>query len=493
MTAIGSAMEDIGEEMAQLLFLSNPYTAERRLRLSYRDREAGMFVPEQFIGTVYYIKPSNHNIVLVRGKIGDTYYNVALLNSSHAFKYLSRETNNYDLSYLDIQYDRLYFRREYDSVEVTYGPDSTHDTNYIVVSSDIKSWYVWNYLDEYGLKVNLDRNGLEPDLYYSMRLADVYINPANNTGWGLTHAVARELGLMIQWGEVRVPVLFGEETEDQVGNAKATNIPYVDPPAIIKYYKLQEEELKKGSIIPTVKLNDARSLAVVYQIGTDNYLQIRPTPDALFVFPCIGDSKGVDSTADYTCTKSDLWDRTSSCSIESVWNQNGVAEHTWACYIIEYRNRVEQAEVMDSTSRTYLPRDMAGIIDFLRSSNWEINDPDYKAAHWPAWDGVAEYDEFLFQIYISGLDFTVATTEGTSYALGMEDGEWRKIKLGYSQMELERSINKRMAVFWGYFSWDRAFVWPPEGALESGVEGFSPGLERGLEYLPALWDGRFAQ
>jgi len=65
--------------------------------------------------------------------------------------------------------------------------------NLIVATTE--AFNVWNYFDELGLLLGLERNYGENNSDYKDRLSDVYQNPASATYAGLKYGIARELGL----------------------------------------------------------------------------------------------------------------------------------------------------------------------------------------------------------------------------------------------------------------------------------------------------------
>lgn len=124
------------------------------------------------------------------------YRNPFLIDYDENTIYIRNYYNNIKLEVYDINY-------YYDEVKEEVKP--LHSDYY-----ELENHQIWNFIDEFGMLLDLKRLPLESNEHFKDRILDVFINPSNASKEGLMNGIARQLGIRhnILWEDENKPLVI---------------------------------------------------------------------------------------------------------------------------------------------------------------------------------------------------------------------------------------------------------------------------------------------
>lgn len=94
-----------------------------------------------------------------------------------------------------IDYDDkvVYTRRRYGKTDIYVYDETNEDAWYEALDIQLEYHKVWNFIDEFGLLMDVTRHNWESNEVFKERILDVFKNPSNASRDGLLNGIAREL------------------------------------------------------------------------------------------------------------------------------------------------------------------------------------------------------------------------------------------------------------------------------------------------------------
>jgi len=518
LAALARPLEDYREWMTLWAGLSNPWSAEAAVRDIADGYSPYITYPPILMGALYIKQvdnPSVRNVYVTKGTSKHrvlVFPNISfLVDYVLCLKYTQEQpwctVHTVPGPHGDVTY--LLFEKLYDSVQVEFAADQNHSADYTITiaKKDIRRDHLWNQLDEWGFKYELERNVSEHDMFYARRLNDIMRHIPNATSYGIRNGVLRDFGIITCPGSYRLPFTLPGELKDIFGDPTRTDIPAAAYPRVLqvaKYTKVDAE-----TYITTTQ-RDPEIRYMIFKVKGDGHMVVTPAPDHVHTYASVGNQRDLTARASYLTLQANgkdpegqyVWDP-NAATIEVKSTGNVVDDESY--FILEYRARVSRVMPDDQPvdkvyirSTTFedisIPFALEYAVVAAMGRTFAINDPEYRKAHFENFDGAADYTEAQKQHYL-GLTHKAklrppafqnrneAFTDITQYGLN---------RLSHEQVAAK--INDMTKVMWRSWQWGHAFWWE-ESVLQdpNAIIANYPPMERGLSYVPNIWDSGFRQ
>jgi hypothetical protein len=180
---------------------------------------------------------------------------------------------------IDYQEKKFYTSRNYGVLRFDITQKGV-TTSYTIEPVD---YHVWNALDEFGLLLGVERMHLEKNADFKERILDVFRYPSGTHDIGLTHGIARELGLIQRKDRFGKKLIWQDDNKDLY--LKNVTGKIIDIRTLrVDNQPLQENEYEvdeRGNIrIYARKTGQAHEISFIY--GIEKYQLYDKTDEALY-------------------------------------------------------------------------------------------------------------------------------------------------------------------------------------------------------------------